>query len=217
PALGEELKATDEKRSVGYIFGTEESDSASKMTLTYGEASGQTATFYIPVALIKINIVAEEEINIPMYAFCGLKRIETITLSGNIKAIGRKAFKDMDKLSEINIPPAVETIYDGAFEGTASLKVFGDNGFKIDAGSNLAEIREGAFRETKLTNFDISDTQVKTIGYECFYGSALKTFTFSAAIEFIQAYAFANSKNLEVAVPACTVGVNAFADIKATL
>ncbi len=217
PALGEELKSVNEQRSIGYIFGTEESDAASKMTLTYGDVSGQTADFYIPVALTKINIVAEEEINIPMYAFCGLRRIEEITLSGNIKAIGRNAFKNMNMLSKVNIPSAVEIIYDGAFEGTTSLKVFGENGFKIDENSNLTEIREGAFKETKLTNFDISGTQVKSIGDYCFYNSLLKTFTFSAAIESVGAYAFANSKNLEVAVPACTVGVNAFADIKATL
>ena len=210
PALGEELKATDEKRSIGYIFGTEESDSASKMTLTYGDVSGQTADFYIPVALIKINIVAEEEINIPMYAFCGLKRIETITLSDNIKAIGKNAFKNMDKLTSVNIPSSVKTIYDGAFEGTTSLKVFGDAGFKIEENSNLTEIKEGAFKETKLKNFDLSGTQVKTIGAYCFYNSLLENITFSAAIEFIDVYAFANSKNLTVIKPSCTVGVGAF-------
>ena len=217
PALGEELKAVNDKRSIGYIFGTEESDAASKITLTYGDVSGQTADFYIPVALIKINIVAEEEINIPMYAFCGLKRIEEITLSGNVKAIGRNAFKNMDKLSKVNIPSSVEIIYDGAFEGATSLKVFGDNGFKIDENSNLTEIREGAFKGTRLTSFDISGTQVKTIGDYCFYNSALKTFTFSAVIESVGAYAFANSANLEVAIPVCSIGVNAFADIKTVL
>lgn len=211
PASGNDLKAVNDKRSIGYIFGTEESDAASKITLTYGDVSGQTADFYIPVALIKINIVAEEEINIPMYAFCGLTRIEEITLSGNVKAIGRSAFKGMNKLSKVNIPASVEIIYDGAFEGTENLKVFGDNGFKIDENSNLTEIREGAFKETRLTSFDISGTQVKVIGDYCFYNSALKTFTFSAAIESVGAYAFANSKNLSVIEPSCTIGVNAFA------
>ena len=215
PASGDGLKAVNEQRSFGYIFGTEESDAASKITLTYGDVSEQTADFYIPVALIKINIVAEEDINIPMYAFCGLKRIEEITLSGNIKAIGRSAFKNMDKLSKINIPSSVETIYDNAFEGTTSLKVFGDNGFKIDENSNLTDIRKEAFKETKLKNFDLSGTQVKTIGAWCFYNSALETFTFSADIESVGAYAFANSSNLAVEQPSCAIGTNAFADIKA--
>lgn len=213
PAVGEELKAVDEKRSIGYIFGTEASDAASAMTLTYGDVSSQTATFYIPVALVKINIVAEEEINIPMYAFCGLKRIEAISLSGNIKAIGRSAFKNMDKLTSVNIPASVEVIYDEAFVGTTSLKVFGDNGFKIEVGSALTEIRANAFKETKLTNFDLSGTQVKTIGDYCFYNSSLKTFTFPTTIENIGAYAFANSKDLSIREPSCEQGVNAFAGV----
>lgn len=152
-----------------------------------------------------------------MYAFCGLTRIETVTLSGNIKAIGRSAFKNMDKLTKVNIPSSVKIIYDEAFVGTTKLKVFGDNGFKFDAGSLLTEIREGAFKETRLTSFDISGTQVTKIGDSAFYGSALTTFTFSATIEHVGAYAFASSKELTVAIPACEIGVNAFSDIKGTI
>lgn len=217
PALGDAVKATDKERSFGYIFGEEENGASSKITLTYGEVSGQTADFYIPAALTEIVIDASKEINIPMYAFCGLTRVETVTLSGNIKAIGRAAFKNMDKLSKVNIPSSVKVIYDEAFVGTTKLKVFGDNGFKFDDGSLLTEIREGAFKDTRLQSFDISGTQVKTIGDYAFYGSALTTFTFSATIEKIGAYAFASSEELRVAIPACEKGVNAFADIKEAL
>lgn len=217
PAMGEEKKATDKEHLFGYIFGEEENGASSKITFTYGEKSDMTADFYIPVALTEITVKADKEINIPMYAFCGLTRIETVTLSGNIKAIGRSAFKNMDKLSKINIPASVKVVYDNAFEGTAKLKVFGDNGFKFDEGSLLTEIRDGAFKGTRLQSFDISGTQVKTIGDYAFYGSALTEFTFSATIEKVGAYAFANSKELSVAIPACEKGVNAFADIKAAL
>lgn len=210
-------KTTDKERSFGYIFGEEENAASSKITFTYGDKSDMTAVFYIPVALTEITIEADKEINIPMYAFCGLTRVETITLSGNIKAIGRAAFKNMDKLTKVNIPSSVKAIYDNAFEGTAKLKVFGENGFKFDDGSLLTEIRDGAFKNTRLTSFDISGTQVKTIGDSAFYGSALTSFTFSMAIEKVGAYAFASSKDLIVSIPACEIGVNAFEDIKGTI
>jgi|GEM_PF-2930123 len=214
---GDEQKATDKERSFGYIFGEEENAASSKITFTYGDKSDMTADFYIPVALTEITIKADKEINIPMYAFCGLTRVETVTLSGNIKAIGRAAFKNMDKLTKVNIPSSVKAIYDNAFEGTAKLKVFGENGFKFDDGSLLTEIRDGAFKNTRLQSFDISGTQVKTIGDSAFYGSALTSFTFSAAIEKVGAYAFASSKDLIVSIPACEIGVNAFEDIKGTI
>ena len=203
--------ATDKEHLFGYIFGEEENTVSSKITFTYGEKSDMTADFYIPVALTEIVIDADKEINIPMYAFCGLTRVETVTLSGNINAIGRAAFKNMDKLSKVNIPSSVKVIYEDAFAGTAKLKVFGENGFSFDDGSLLEEIKEGAFRETRLASFDISGTQVKVIGDYAFYGSALQSFDFSATIENIGAYAFANSENLSVVAPSCTIGVNAFA------
>lgn len=217
PALGDAKKATDKERSFGYIFGEEENGASSKITLTYGDVSGQTADFYIPAALTEITINASKEINIPMYAFCGLTRVETVLLSGNVKAIGRAAFKNMDKLSKISVPKSVKVIYDEAFVGTSKLKVFGENGLSFEEGSLLTEIKSGAFKETSLTSFDISGTQVKVIGDNAFYNSALRTFTFSATIEKVGAYAFANSKDLAVEPPACETGINAFADVKEIL
>lgn len=217
PATGDKVKATDKARSFGYIFGEEESDVSSAVTFTYGDGSSQTATFYIPVALTEITIKAENEINIPMYAFCGLARISTVNLEGNIKAIGVSAFKNMTGLNKINIPQSVKVIYENAFEGTTSLKVFGDNGFKFDNGSQLTEIKEAAFKNTKLTGFDVSGTHVTKIGDYAFYGSSLQTFTFNATIEAVGAYAFANSENLETVTnkPADDkCGVNAFAGTK---
>lgn len=212
PALGEELKATDKERLFGYIFGEEEVDYCASITQSYGDKSDMTATFYIPAALSEITVKAENEINIPMYAFCGVNGITAVNLDGNIKAIGRAAFKNTVGLKKINIPASVKIIYDSAFDGATSLRTFGDNGFKFDDGSLLEEIRESAFKGTRLTEFSLAETNVKTIGDYAFYGSALTAFTFSAEIENIGAYAFANSTSLAITErPTCPTGVFAYA------
>ena len=203
PALSDKtttaLKATDAERSFGYIFGEEESDYASPIEMNYGSAK---ATYYIPVALREIVVKPQAEINIPMYAFCGLTQVSKITLDdsedgGKIAAIGECAFKDMAQLSKINIPASVEVIYANAFEGTLNLKVFGENGFTFDANSTLKAIKESAFKGTSLTDFDLSGTAVTEIGDYAFYGSALTSFAFSGGITTVGAYAFANSEKLE--------------------
>ena len=206
-------KAVDKARSFGYIFGEEESDFSSPITFTYGENG--TATFYIPVALTQVVISADYDIVIPMYAFCGLTRVYSVKLNGKITAIGEKAFSNMPHLSSVNIPASVETIYDYAFENTPFLK----GALEIAENSQLKEIKEGAFKGTKLTSVDVSGTQVSAIGNYAFYGSALVSFKFNLGINSVGAYAFANSKNLSllnvVNKPADEkLGVNAFADIK---
>ena len=203
-----ENKAVDKERSFGYIFGEEESDYASAMKFTYGDKDDATATFYIPVALKEVTVNAENEINIPMYAFSGAVRIATVNLSGNIKAIGVAAFKNMTGLKTINIPASVKVIYDSAFEGTTALK-----SVTFDAGSTLTAIKDSAFMGLTLKTLDISGTQVTEIGDYAFYGSSLTSFTFPTTVTSVGAYAFANSKDLATVtnIPTAGLGVNAFA------
>ena len=213
PALGDALKATDSERLFGYIFGEDEYDYGAKIAQAYGDTDSMTATYYIPATLREITISAENEINIPMYAFYGLDGITIIKLNGSIKAIGVAAFKNAKGLKSLNIPAGVKVIYANAFEGAESFRDFGDNGFKIDANSSLEEIKDSAFKGTNLRSFDLSDTQVATIGDYAFYGSALTSFTFSAKISgktTVGAYAFANSSKLDCDVSDCIEGVNAF-------
>ena len=210
PALGDSLKATDKERLFGYIFGEDSSDYAAAITQSYGEKSDMTATFYIPATLKEITVNAESEINIPMYAFCGVSGITKVNLNGNIKAIGEGAFKNAVGLKEINIPASVKVIYASAFEGATSFKTFGDNGFKFDENSDLTAIKENAFKGTRLNSFDISGTKVVEIGDYAFYGSALTSFTFSGDIATIGAYAFANSEKLAVEKPDCVIAATAF-------
>lgn len=188
-----ENKSTDKMRSFGYIFGEEEVDGSAAVSLTYGKES---ATFYIPSTLYKVTVngVSENGINIPMYAFCGLTQVSVIELKGNIVAIGESAFKNMTKLGKINIPATVKDIYGAAFEGTPALKVFGTD-LSFDDGATLENIKDGAFKGTKLTSF-VLPASVKTIGESCFAESSLTAFTFSANIEFVGAYALANSEKL---------------------
>lgn len=207
PALGDELKATDNERLFGYIFGEEVNDTMAEIKQSNGTSD---ATFYIPATLKEITVNAEREINIPMYSFCGISGIATVNLQGSIKAIGVAAFKNAIGLKKINIPASVKVIYDSAFEGAISLKSFDANGFSIAAASELTEIKENAFKNTRLTSFDLSGTKVEAIGDYAFFGSSLTTFTFSEQISVIGVYAFANNKNLSVVKPDCAIGVNAF-------
>lgn len=188
PAMGDAVKATDKERSFGYIFGEEENAASSKITFTYGDKSDMTADFYIPVALTEIEIKAYKEINIPMYAFCGLTRVETVTLSGKINAIGRSAFKNMDKLSKVNISDdvAFTSIKNDAFSGCVKLK-------DITLPNSLKSIGEGAFKNTRLASFDISGTQVTTIGDYAFAGNNnLSTVKFGTSVKTIGTYLFAD-------------------------
>ena len=208
PAVGDEKKATDKERSFGYVFGEDESDNAAGISFNYGSGS---ATFYIPVTLNEITIKSQTAINIPMYAFCGLTQVSIINLQGNIAAIGEAAFKNATQLSKINIPATVGVIYESAFEGATALKIFGTD-FKFDDGSALTEIKDKAFKGTKLTDF-VLPASVTVIGEESFANSSLTAFTFSSALTKIGAYAFYGSKNLSTTVPiGITVGVNAFAE-----
>lgn len=194
-------KTTDKERSFGYIFGEEENAASSKITFTYGDKSDMTADFYIPVALTEITIEADKEINIPMYAFCGLTRELTITLSDNIKAIGRAAFKNMDKLTKVTMPDGangVKSIKDDAFSSCVKLK-------DITLPNSLTSIGEGAFADCNKLKYNEED------GRNCLYlGNAdnkylilvkakstdINDCTVNADTKFIYGHAFTDCENL---------------------
>lgn len=201
PAMGDAIKATDKERSFGYIFGEEENSASSKITFTYGEVSGQTADFYIPVALNEIVIDASKEINIPMYAFCGLTRVETVELKGSINAIGRAAFKNMDKLSKVTMPDGekgVKSIKDDAFSGCVKLK-------DITLPNSLTSIGEGVFKDCNKLKYNEED------GRNCLYlgnvdnkylilvkanSTDINACTVNKNTKFIYGYAFTDCENL---------------------
>ena len=187
-----ENKAVDKERSFGYIFGEEESEYASAMKFSYGDKDDATATFYIPVGLKEVTVYAENEINIPMYAFSGAVRISTVNLSGNIKAIGVAAFKNMASLKEIKIPASVKVIYDSAFEGATALA-----SVTFETGSQLTAIKDSAFKGVIVKEMDISGTQVKTVGNYAFAGNTnLSELTFGTSVKSIGAWVFADCNKL---------------------
>ena len=153
-----ENKAVDKERSFGYIFGEEENDNSSAMTFSYGDKSDMTATFYIPVALKEIIIDADEEINIPMYAFCGAPRFVSVTLKGNIKAIGTSAFKNMTGVKTIEIPVGVTAIYENAFEGATALLQLNYAGTKMQW-SAVNGVEEG-LKNSEIKKIVCSDGEI---------------------------------------------------------
>ncbi len=206
-------------RTIGYIFGTDAYDDLAEVAVKYSESGSNTV--YIPSELTEITVKAEGEYKIPAYAFCGLTQVMTINLEGNITAVGESAFKDMKQLKKINIPATVTAIYGSAFKGCDALKDYdgeSGKGLKIEDGSALVKIGDSAFNGCKIKNF-VLPAGVEVIGESCFAQSDIESFTFSAAIKTVKAYAFYGCVKLtEVVIPAlngeATLGVSCFAECK---
>ena len=208
-------KSVGFQRTIGYIFGTEYDDELAEGSLNYSDTGSNTV--YIPSTLTEITVKAAGEYKIPMYAFCGLTQVSSVNLEGAITAIGDSAFKDMKQLNKITVPATVTAIYNSAFTGCDSLKDYNEEtgkGFKIADNSALVKIGDKAFKGTKIKNFVIPDG-VEIIGESCFAESGIESFTFSANIKTVKAYAFYGCKSLtEVIIPAltneATLGVSCF-------
>ena len=208
-------KSVGFQRTIGYIFGTDSDDELAEVSLNYSESGSNTV--YIPSTLTEITVKVAGEYKIPMYAFCGLTQVTSVNLEGTITAIGDSAFKDMKQLNKITVPATVTVIYNSAFTGCDSLKDYNGEtgkGFKIADGSALVKIGDYAFKGTKIKTFALpANTEI--IGESCFAESGIESFTFSANIKTVEAYAFYGCKSLtEVGIPAlageATLGVSCF-------
>lgn len=190
---GASENAVNDKKTMGYLFGTEEVTGASSATVYYNSGSSGSATYYIPDSLKEIVVTGDK---ISDFAFSGLT-VETITLQGAVKTIGEKAFYGMTNLASYTIPATVEEIGNSAFENCTSLtkvdfskatalKTIGKSAFAgcsllgytnlaaDDAGvvtlpSSVTSLGEGAFKGcTSLTRISISGAIVE-IGSNTFY------------------------------------------------
>ena len=104
PFIGQSATAVNEKKTFGYLFGTEEYDGGVEITQSYNASS--TATYYFPRTLRKVTVNAGEGVKtesyggdtiykgykLPAYSFHAINRLESITLIGNISEIGDYAF-----------------------------------------------------------------------------------------------------------------------------
>ena len=168
----ESVTISDSERTIAHIFGADEYDGGSQVTVNYGAS---TTTVYIPLTLktVIINNAKQEEYNIPMYAFNGVTAFTNIELKGKIVGIGENAFGGVGGIETIKIPASVKTIYAGAFAGCYI------KNFVFDNGCSNIKVEENAFFGCTLLNFvgagtpakntiDLSKVEVSTIGRSAF-------------------------------------------------
>ncbi|MDR1246236.1 MAG: leucine-rich repeat domain-containing protein [Clostridiales Family XIII bacterium] len=138
-------------------------------------------------------------------AFSGCTNLERVILEADseLKGIGKYAFENCDKLTEIFIPNTVTAIEDYAFTGCTSLErvIF-------EPGSTLTTIGEGAFKgcislaEIDLPNSIVSienedHTRIEAIGVSAFEGcTSLTEINIPDGVDFIPASVFADCSNL---------------------
>lgn len=185
-SVGDKDKSADNARTFGYLFGADEYDGGSLITVTYN--SGATESRYMPTSLSKVVLNATEGYKVPMYAFSGCVNLTDIELKGGISEIGEYAFSDCKNLNSISVPATVTNVRKGAFSNCTSL-----NETVLDGATALVEIGESAFMNAKLENVILNANAV--IGKKAFSGSTVKSVTLKGQVN-VGASAFANCTKL---------------------
>ncbi len=187
PFVGGKVDAVNNARTFGYIFGTEEYDGGSLITVTYNDTA--TENRFMPTTLDTVVINAGEDYKVPMHAFNGCVNLTQIQLNGDVVEIGDYAFNGCKNLSEISVPTTVTKIGKSAFANCTAL-----NETILDGATALNEIGESAFENAKLGSVVFNADAI--IGNKAFRGSSVKEVTVKGEVQ-IGASAFANCVKLE--------------------
>lgn len=138
--------------------------------------------------------------------FEGQKGLVSVTIPGSVRFLGRDIFKNCTSLSEVVLGEGHQTLPDGIFQGTESLKT-------IQLPGTLTEIGDSAFFKSGLEEIVIPEN-VKTIGGGAFNSCVnLKKVTLSEGLESICNLSFARCEALEsVVIPSSVklLDMNAF-------
>lgn len=155
------------------------------------------------VESLKAITIGSNVLNISYGAFYRCRGLEAIEFQrpSKIKTIGEQAFAGCSSLTTIEIPNSVETIGEKAFYG-ASLS----SGISFGMGSQLKEIRHGAFDSCQFTSIHIP-AGVKVIESFAFYScTSLEVVSFEQGSQLQELLpAFENCKKLRTFdASACT-------------
>ncbi len=138
-------KAIDAEKTFAYIFGNDEYDGGTAVSIM-APADQTTTAYYIPCTLEKITINPNANYEIPMYSFYGFSFEMEIVLGENVVAIGEGAFKNCTKIYDFTISTSIQKIYKDAFNGCSNLETINYLGDATDW-ANI-EILTGAFENT---------------------------------------------------------------------
>ncbi len=141
----DENKSVEAQRTIAHLFGDSEYDAGVPVTVSYNE-SGSTLC-YMPATFENVVIKTTASYSIPMYAFSGAVNLVSITLEGNVDAIGESAFNGLKEIQTISIPASVKNIYKNAFNGCSKLETL-----TFANGATLDCVLSGAFAGTKLVD-----------------------------------------------------------------
>ena len=168
--------------------------------------------------------------SLPPYIFSQTP-IESVSIPGCVKSIGREAFSLCNSLTSVTFSSGVESIGNYAFSYSAissidlpmSLTTIGESAFyccsrlssvTFASGSRLNSIGVSAFNSSPITSIDIP-ASVETIGSSAFYGCyqlASLSFGVGSIIKSIESYAFAQTPITKLSLPSTleALGTSAF-------
>ncbi|MBR2499290.1 MAG: leucine-rich repeat protein [Clostridia bacterium] len=183
-------KAINKARTVAHFFGTEEYDDVSVAVNSkyFANASDVSTTCYVPLTFTTIKVVANEDYAIPMDAFNGFDTPNEfkVILSGNITAIGERAFKDSG-IKSIEIPASMQTIYQNAFENSKlnTVTVLAINAITVKDFAFKGCTKMVKFGATEDYKIDLAKVNNQLIGEYAFdFGIENKTFELLNASSF---------------------------------
>ena len=144
---------------------------------------------------------------IPDKLFFGCSSLQTVKFAGNVKSIGKSAFKNCSNLTHISLPNSLKTIGDSAFYRCSSLET-------IAFSKKLQSIGSHAFYDCRnLKEVHMPDT-VTELGTYVFYGCrSLNKVTLSKGLKVLPNFAFYQAKaltNISIPYGVTQIGEKAF-------
>ena len=170
PQVGE--KVPDKKGEATYKI---TSSKENAVEVSYVAPEKKTKTVKIPETVTLDDNTVAKVTSIESGAFKKNTKLETVTISKNIKTIGKEAFANCTKLKTVKFGSNVTTIGDKAFYKCTALT-------KISLSSKVKTIGKSAFEGCKEVTSVTIGKSVTKIGSKAFYGcSKIKTFTIQSS------------------------------------
>lgn len=210
PFIGEKEGAVNEKKVLGYIFGTVTGDGLAETKQRHNANTETTTSYYVPTALTKITYTGTQK-GLSEYAFNACNNIKEVVLNTNVTTIPRSCFEGCTGLEEYELISSITKIGPNAFKGCEGL-------LNVIFSQGLTEIGANAFQGCVNLSTQVNiklPAKLVTLGEGAFKGCTnLKGVDFSAiekADFVVSMYSFNNCANLKTVVLKAGHTVKSFA------